>query len=157
MSYQKQTEVLVVLALLEKFNMIRNNTTCDKRQYDSCNTLTVIGNTAIAANCECESCYETDISVASYMGYSNEECPYYPCHSTEEMENPNEFNCLFCYCPLYWLECPGIYTVLPSINGVIRKDCSGCLVPHDGYCNSWSRMVLSDYQTHPVIWNKNNK
>ena len=50
---------------------------------------------------------------------------YYPCHPVPE---GTEFNCLFCYCPLYMLgrKCGGNFTYLES--GV--KDCSKCLVPH---------------------------
>ena len=44
-----------------------------------------------------------------------------------------EFNCLFCYCPLYMLgeNCGGNFTYLE--NGI--KDCSRCLLPHrrEGY------------------------
>ena len=37
--------------------------------------------------------------------YTNKECEYYPCHPVPE---GTEFNCLFCYCPMYRLEhCPG--------------------------------------------------
>ena len=32
--------------------------------------------------------------------YTNKECEYYPCHPVPE---GTEFNCLFCYCPLYML------------------------------------------------------
>ena len=41
---------------------------------------------------------------------------------------PEDFNCLFCYCPLYALgkECGGNFVILE--NGV--KDCSGCTIPH---------------------------
>ena len=30
--------------------------------------------------------------------YTNKECEYYPCHPVPE---GTEFNCLFCYCPMY--------------------------------------------------------
>ena len=41
---------------------------------------------------------------------------------------PEDFNCLFCYCPLYALgdKCGGNFTYVGD--GI--KDCSGCLVPH---------------------------
>ena len=57
--------------------------------------------------------------------FANRECEYYPCHPVKEGE---EFNCLFCYCPLYMLgrKCGGNFTYLE--NGI--KDCSACLVPH---------------------------
>ena len=52
-------------------------------------------------------------------------CEFFPCHKTA---NPEDFNCLFCYCPLYTLgsRCGGSFKYLE--NGV--KDCSGCLLPH---------------------------
>lgn len=52
-------------------------------------------------------------------------CEFFPCHKTE---HPEDFNCLFCYCPLYALGsgCGGNYRWLE--NGV--KDCSACKVPH---------------------------
>lgn len=65
----------------------------------------------------------------SYKYFSNKSCQYYPCHSTK---NSDEFNCLFCYCPLYRIEdCGGNYTILK--NGI--KDCSNCMIPHsaNGY------------------------
>lgn len=65
----------------------------------------------------------------SYKYFSNKSCQYYPCHNTK---NPDEFNCLFCYCPLYRTEdCGGNYTILQ--NGI--KDCSNCMIPHsaNGY------------------------
>ena len=61
--------------------------------------------------------------------FTNKDCEYYPCH-----ENANEnFNCLFCYCPLYTLgkDCGGKFKYTES--GI--KDCSDCLIPHsvNGY------------------------
>ena len=57
----------------------------------------------------------------SYRFFSNKECEHYPCH------NSNQLNCLFCYCPLYNLECKGNFTILG--NG--KKDCSKCNIPHN--------------------------
>ncbi|CCH49175.1 cysteine-rich small domain-containing protein [Pseudodesulfovibrio piezophilus] len=60
----------------------------------------------------------------SHRFFNNRECQYFPCHTTEK---PNEFNCLFCFCPLYFLEdCGGRFRLLES--GV--KDCTPCLIPH---------------------------
>jgi Zn-finger protein len=60
----------------------------------------------------------------SYKFFQNKECKYFPCHKTS---NPEGFNCLFCYCPLYTLKnCGGGFTILES--GI--KNCSNCLVPH---------------------------
>ena len=57
--------------------------------------------------------------------FSNRDCEYFPCHADAD---PDNFNCLFCYCPLYCLgeRCGGNFHYTES--GV--KDCSGCLVPH---------------------------
>lgn len=61
----------------------------------------------------------------NYAFFSNRACEFFPCH---EGANPDDFNCLFCYCPLYVLgkECGGKYKY--TEDG--RKDCSACLVPH---------------------------
>ena len=60
-----------------------------------------------------------------YSFYQNRQCEFFPCNSGVQEE---EFNCLFCYCPLYALgdKCGGdfIYTE----QGI--KDCSACLRPH---------------------------
>lgn len=60
-----------------------------------------------------------------YRFFQNRECEYFPCHQGID---PEDFNCLFCYCPLYLLgeECGGNFRWLE--NGV--KDCSDCLFPH---------------------------
>ena len=56
--------------------------------------------------------------------FKNLECPYFPCH---KVENSEDFNCMFCYCPLYNLQdCGGNFTILEQ--GI--KDCSNCLFPH---------------------------
>ncbi len=57
----------------------------------------------------------------SYRGFINLKCEFLPCHDLEEWHS-----CLFCYCPLFLLSCPGPFKVLPSG----RKDCSGCVIPH---------------------------
>ena len=61
----------------------------------------------------------------NYKFFQHRECEFFPCHETKDLEN---FNCLFCYCPLYALgeTCGGNFTY--TENGV--KDCSRCMVPH---------------------------
>ncbi len=61
----------------------------------------------------------------AYDFFQNRECEYYPCHKGA---NPDRFNCLFCYCPLYALgdKCGGDFTYTDK--GI--KDCSACLKPH---------------------------
>ena len=59
----------------------------------------------------------------SFKFFRNTDCMYFPCH---KVEDDSEFNCLFCYCPLFLIEdCKGN----PKWNFGF-KDCSGCLVPH---------------------------
>ena len=60
-----------------------------------------------------------------YKFNQNLKCEFFPCHKGIKEEN---FNCLFCYCPLYALgdRCGGNFTYLE--NGI--KDCSNCLIPH---------------------------
>lgn len=59
--------------------------------------------------------------------FRNVDCAYFPCH---EGVREAEFNCLFCYCPLYVLgtECGGEYSY--TERGV--KDCSRCTRLHVG-------------------------
>jgi Zn-finger protein len=64
----------------------------------------------------------------SYRFYRNTACDYFPCH---KVKNEEDFNCMFCYCPLYFLEeCGGNYIDNQGI-----KDCTNCLIPHspNGY------------------------
>jgi Zn-finger protein len=58
--------------------------------------------------------------------FSNTGCAYYPCHKGADAEN---FNCLFCYCPLYALgeKCGGNFRYTDK--GI--KDCTDCTLPHD--------------------------
>ena len=71
----------------------------------------------------------------SYKYFQNKTCEYFPCH---HICNADDFNCLFCYCPLYNLEnCGGNHSFLE--NGV--KDCSNCLIPHKQYEYIISKLV----------------
>ena len=60
-----------------------------------------------------------------YSFFANRECEYFPCH---EGADPDNFNCLFCYCPLYLTgeECGGNFRYTKS--GI--KDCTCCNIPH---------------------------
>ncbi len=64
-----------------------------------------------------------------YKFFQNNKCEFFPCHETDDIEN---FNCLFCFCPLYALKenCGGSFKYAGDI-----KDCSSCLAPHskNGY------------------------
>ena len=61
----------------------------------------------------------------SYSFFQHTACEFFPCHETA---HPEDFNCLFCYCPLYALgdRCGGSFRY--TANGV--KDCTHCLRPH---------------------------
>lgn len=63
--------------------------------------------------------------MANYAFFQNKDCEYFPCHKYADPEN---FNCLFCYCPLYALgeNCGGNFAYTEE--GI--KDCSACLRPH---------------------------
>ena len=71
-----------------------------------------------------------------YSFFTNRECEYFPCHKDAD---PEDFNCLFCYCPLYVLgdRCGGDFYYRE--NG--RKVCTRCTFPHkrDNYDTIVSR------------------
>ena len=61
----------------------------------------------------------------NFSFFSNTTCEYFPCHADA---SPDDFNCIFCYCPLHRFgdKCGGNFKYLR--NGA--KDCSDCLLPH---------------------------
>jgi Zn-finger protein len=61
-----------------------------------------------------------------YSFFSHRECEYFPCH---DGVNTEDFNCLFCYCPLYALgdKCGGTF----SFTERGYKNCMGCTRPHE--------------------------
>lgn len=68
---------------------------------------------------------DKNIKEKKYSFFSHKECEYFPCHKTND---PDNFNCLFCYCPLYALgdRCGGDFRY--TDRGV--KDCTNCTLPH---------------------------
>jgi len=56
--------------------------------------------------------------------FKNNACKYFPCHAQPKED---EFNCLFCYCPLYPLgnKCGGNFEYYKEI-----KSCVNCYLPH---------------------------
>lgn len=76
---------------------------------------------------------------ADYSFFCNKNCEYFPCHKTEQ---PEQFNCLFCYCPLYALgdRCEGNFK--RGLGNL--KDCSQCMIPHGkgGYEHIMSHIHL---------------
>ena len=65
------------------------------------------------------------MSEKHYSFFQNRECEYFPCHKGAD---PETFNCLFCYCPLYALgrKCGGNF----RYNDKGFKDCTNCSFPH---------------------------
>ena len=55
----------------------------------------------------------------NYAFFQHKDCEFFPCHRGLD---PEEFNCLFCYCPLYCLgeSCGGDFRY--TENGI--KDCT---------------------------------
>jgi len=62
---------------------------------------------------------------SEYSFFAHKKCEYFPCHETDSAK---DFNCLFCYCPLYAHEnCGGDYFY--TQNGL--KSCKNCNFPHE--------------------------
>lgn len=56
--------------------------------------------------------------------FQNRDCRFFPCH---KINDETHFNCMFCYCPLYFVrDCGGSFSLLK--NGL--KDCTDCVLPH---------------------------
>ena len=76
--------------------------------------------------------------MSHYDFFQNKQCEYFPCHAGADTEN---FNCLFCYCPLYALgdRCGGNFVY--TDNGI--KDCSQRLKPHrrENYAKIMDKMA----------------
>ena len=61
----------------------------------------------------------------SHRFFENKDCKYFPCH-----KGLKDFNCMFCYCPMYAKEnCPGNPVYIETEEKRI-KDCSHCTFPH---------------------------
>lgn len=61
-----------------------------------------------------------------YSFFQNRKCEMFPCHKIESI---SDFNCMFCYCPLYFLgdKCGGKFTY--NEKGI--KSCKDCCFPHE--------------------------
>ncbi len=55
-----------------------------------------------------------------YKYFIRYDCSFYRCHNPSDLKS-----CLFCWCPLYLLNCDGAFVIR---NGI--KDCSECTTPH---------------------------
>lgn len=73
-----------------------------------------------------------------YPFVTHRDCPYFPCHQGVPEK---DFNCLFCYCPLYALgpDCGGRF----SYNAHGYKDCTDCPLPHRG--DAGTRLVKAHF------------
>ena len=72
--------------------------------------------------------------------FANRECEYYPCHDMEEL------NCLFCYCPLYTIRCPGTFKVIDKGERKI-KSCVDCTFPHKPENYDKVMEILKEYNS----------
>lgn len=53
----------------------------------------------------------------SYKYFKNTDCKYFPCHKGLS----DDFNCLFCYCPMYSMpNCPGSKTYIEKNGKKLR-------------------------------------
>ncbi len=82
------------------------------------------------------------VSTTNFKHFAHTECEFFPCHGDINQ------NCLFCYCPLVWLKCPGNYTIIESPAGVKRKDCSDCTIVHGK--KGWE--IVQKWVVHPEWW-----
>lgn len=62
----------------------------------------------------------------SFKFFKNTDCVCFPCH---EGVDPDRFNCLFCFCPLYFLgeRCGGDF----EYTSKNIKCCTRCRFPHE--------------------------
>ena len=79
----------------------------------------------------------------SHKFFSNSACEYFPCHKVQAEEGlvyAGQFNCLFCFCPLYAAgdKCGGKF----EYDEKGTKSCINCEMPHkpDGYDMIISKM-----------------
>lgn len=91
-----------------------------------------------------------------YSCFSHRNCEYYPCHETwsETAGRTAEFNCLFCYCPLYLREsCPGDPSYFMDRTGRKVKDCSKCIYPHqpENYAHIMQCLMPQDEIIHVQV------
>ena len=80
--------------------------------------------------------------------FQNQACEFFPCHKVEDTEY---FNCMMCFCPLYFLpeDCGGNYQLSPR--GI--RDCTNCTIPHErggyGYIINRLEHILEDIRNQP--------
>jgi len=84
----------------------------------------------------------------SYRFFQNRACKYFPCHVQGDY---SDFNCMFCYCPLYAFgeECGGNYSYTEE--GI--KDCSRCLINHAPNGYDYINAKLSEFADKTKLLN----
>ena len=82
--------------------------------------------------------------------FQNQDCKYFPCHQGVKAE---DFNCLFCYCPLYALgkHCGGNFQL--TERGV--KSCVHCAFPH--HRENYDRVIARFPDIHKVVSRMNGE
>ena len=84
--------------------------------------------------------WEKGLSESRFCGFvQNRACEYFPCHKTDD---PDHFNCLFCYCPMYGMKNCGDNPKYLE-NGI--KDCSECTVPHFHYSRILAKLTENNH------------
>lgn len=68
------------------------------------------------------------VDTENFKFFQHTGCEFFPCHDNIPVE---DFNCMFCYCPLSFLQCHGDYNIIESPKGVFRKDCEPCTLTHE--------------------------
>jgi len=80
---------------------------------------------------------------ADFHFFQNTQCRYFPCHGKKRGTGSvpiEDFNCMFCHCPLFFINC-GIK--VPMLKGF--KDCSTCTRIHDK--DGW-KFVMARLRDH---------
>ena len=80
--------------------------------------------------------------------FANEDCQYYPCHNCEQI------NCLFCFCPLYNLDCPGNPKWVEK-DGRRFKSCVDCCFPHKAENYDKIMQILKQQKTNAAAKREN--
>ena len=79
--------------------------------------------------------------------FCNRDCKYFPCHAAPDADS---FNCLFCYCPLYYLSggCGGNF----KFDGEDKvKNCTDCHLPH---LPEYYDVIIAKLKEKRVVFNE---
>ena len=111
----------------------------------------MIKTTATIEGMHCGMC-ETHVNDAIRKAFPVKKVKSSAKKSTTEIVSEEDFNCLFCYCPLYALgpDCGGNFTYTDSG----RKNCKGCALPHVG--ENGVHMVMAYYEQLAALAGRDN-